>query len=1130
MIDPIYGEWLARGQAHLQAGLPIDAMLCLRQALKQNRYAVAAQFHLGEALRGMRRYDEAIAAWRAALAMQPRHVPTLLALGDVLRHYGSAADARAVYRQALAIEPRNAPARVGSALATADDAALADMRALIAERPQDFVEWNDLGTVVARIPVTGQRHELLAQIDGLGCAGHSMLLLALCAEDAAANTAFQRARELLERAAETLPPIDDPEALRWLALAAARVAAEAQWARRYAQRCVEVFAPVAPLLWPRRTAGAAIRIAYLVAPSRRLRITGADMDIDAYLKLVVAAHDRDRFDVSVFIVDDTTADAPSVKALAGIRIAIVGAAPTPVLGRALAEADFDVVIDLAGMQGATGPLLATRPARTLWTYPGMQGAHVAPLVTNTLPALATNEAHELAQHRRAIEDILVETCAKGPWFLASSTRTAAAIGAIWRSAVSAQQAGNGDVALAAYGEVLTEQPGFAAAEYLSGILMRDRGQFDAAESAFTRALAAAPRYVDARMALTNLLLERGDADAAATLCLGGIELNDGDPAPWRALGLCELARHDAAAARRAFERALALAPTDGETHYNHGVALQMLHFRDEALRAYQRALAVAPDLLAADFNIGVVFQEQGRTDAAIGAFETVLAREPRHVLAHKALGDTLLAARRIDDWLRVFARFEAACPRALSLAVQALEVYQYRGDFAGLNRYLDRLRQDDFEPESETDLADCLEQLMFVMLYFDLAPDVQLAMYRAYDTVACRVYGTPLPRAHTRRPGPLRIGYLSGDFRNHVMGKMMWEAIRHHDRTRFEIFCYAIVSDDDEVTARFRDFAKRFEVFADLTERDAAQRIVADDLDVLVDLSTHTKNAKPGILALKPARVQITHIASCGALGLSAVDFKLTDAFCDLPENQAYLLERLLPMAGCVYPYRHVAPAPEHPFHRDRLGIPQTAVVIGAFVNPLKLSQRCLSLWREVLERIPQALLAISPLSPEARAVYGRLLGAGGIALERVIVLPQGRNDAEGQARYHVVDFALDPLPYGGVNSTLEALDMGVPVVTLCGRKHGERTSYSILANLGVTQTVAESGSDYVAIALRLANDAQFTADVRAAIATGLAHSTLTDMPHHTRALEAAYELALTTIQTLPSERAPADRDRHATG
>jgi predicted O-linked N-acetylglucosamine transferase (SPINDLY family) len=184
-------------------------------------------------------------------------------------------------------------------------------------------------------------------------------------------------------------------------------------------------------------------------------------------------------------------------------------------------------------------------------------------------------------------------------------------------------------------------------------------------------------------------------------------------------------------------------------------------------------------------------------------------------------------------------------------------------------------------------------------------------------------------------------------------------------------------------------------------------------------------------------------------------------------------------------------------------------MVIGAFVNPLKLSRRCLSLWREVLDRAPQALLAISPLSPEARGVYVRLLGAANIPLQRVVVLPQGRNDEENQARYNVIDFTLDPLPYGGVNGTLEALDMGVPVVTLCGKKHSERTSYSILENLGVSDTVAASGSEYVDIAVRLATESEFMSRVRADIKAGLARSTLTDMPQHTRALEAAYEQAL---------------------
>ena len=278
---------------------------------------------------------------------------------------------------------------------------------------------------------------------------------------------------------------------------------------------------------------------------------------------------------------------------------------------------------------------------------------------------------------------------------------------------------------------------------------------------------------------------------------------------------------------------------------------------------------------------------------------------------------------------------------------------------------------------------------------------------------------------------------------------------------------------------------------------------------MLVDLSTHTKGARPGILALKPARVQITHVASAGTLGLSSVDFKLTDLYADIAENQLHQLETLLPMTGCVYPYRHIDVTDFRKLSREKIGIPADAVVIGAFVSGLKLSRRCLSLWRQVLERLPTARLAFSPVNAALAPLYARLVSAAGIDVGRIVFVPQSTTDSENQSRYALVDFVLDPMPYGGVNGTLEALDMGVPVVTLVGKRHAERTSFSILSNLGVTQTIARSGSEYVAIVAKLATDRSFMAEVRDAIRAGLSCSPLTDMPTHTRNLEAAYIEAL---------------------
>jgi predicted O-linked N-acetylglucosamine transferase (SPINDLY family) len=856
-----------------------------------------------------------------------------------------------------------------------------------------------------------------------------------------------------------------------------------------------------PLGWPQRTAGDVLRVAYLVAPSRSVRVGALDIAPDRYLRAVVAAHPREKIAAVVFDLDAPVSSAP---ARAGMTA--LGPAPGPAVAQRLAEADFDAIVDLAGMTAATGPLLAQRPARSLWTLDSLFAAHAAPLIARHLPAPRSASDDDLHAHRRDIEAALAVLA---PEMSPGVAAPAITMARHWHEALRAHQAQDADTAIAAYRGVLDLQPDFARARYLLGLLLRDRGDRTDAVEELTLAVRAAPGFVDARAALANLLREAGRFDEAIALCHEGLGGGPRAVALWRALGLCELARGRGSEARTAFDRALLLQPADAETHYNRGVALQVGRRRRAAHNAYRRALALAPDMTEAGYNAGVVLRELGRSDAAVAAFECVIGKDPAHVAAHNALCETLHESGRIDDWLRAFRRFEASCPDALPLAVQALEACQYQADFAALDRYLDRLRRGEFNASSDTELVDCLETLLFLILYFDFEPADLLELYRKYAAVAPRVYGPPVELAPRRHAGRIRIGYLSGDLRDHVMGKMIWEEVRRHDRGRFELYFYSLSAVSDAWTARYRGLGDHFITLADATEREAAERIAADEIDLLVDLATNTRGAKPGILALRPAHVQITHVASAGVVGLRTIDFKLTDAFADLPDNQAAQIETLLPIEGCVYPYRRIVPAAVHPYRRDWLGIDVDAVVIAAFVNPMKLTRRCLALWRDVLERIPRAVLAISPLSSGAGDAQQRLFAAAGIGRQRTIVLPAGRDEAENQARYAVVDLVLDPLPYGGVNGTLEALDMGVPVVTLRGQRHGERSAYSILANLGVLDTVAHDPNEYVSIAARLADDRAFGAQVKAAIRAGLARSPLTDMDAHTRNVERAYVTAL---------------------
>lgn len=1057
MTVAAFDEWLERGRFHRGSGRPADAIPCFRRAAREDPRSPVPHFHLGEVLWQLGLAEDAIRAWQASADLDRAFAPPRLALAEVALTRGDFPAAADSAEQAATLQPDNVRARL-TAIAVRAATGAADT----AEAVSAFAEHPG---IAASLP------------------------LALVAELAERGVAIPPG---IATRGFTLPDVESLRRLSIVAYGADRALSD-RLAQTYCTLVDSQRAATVPLLWPDRTAGTRLRLAWVMPAPDLACFESARRALDNALQvlgtrvtlLVLCSGDAER-----------TRAAVGASAPRGMLTMALPAEDEPGVAKAIAARDCDVLVDAAGLTARIASMLVLRPARRILSLDTGAPLHRPPVVDGSF-ANAQSLTMELAQLQSTFDDHAGES--------------ADALAERWDAAVRTHASGDLDGAAAAYAGVLEAQPRFAPALHLAGVVAAARERKGEAAESFAAAIAAEPRFVDARVAAAELALAEPALDRALALVQEGLALDPRNLALLRLRGRVLLRRRDGANAERAFRELLMLAPADADAHFRHGVALQRTGDAAAAARAYQRALTLRPDLIDADFNLGVIFEQQGNRNAAEAAYSHVLAVDPAHVPAYKRLGELLLAAGEIDRWLANFHAFEKHCPKSLSLAVCALEACQHKGDFARVEQYLDGLRRDDYRAEDEEDLADNLESLLYLLLFFDVEPSLMLRLSQAYDALAPRVYGPRLELPATRKPGRTRIGYLSGDLRNHVMGKMMWQAIEHHDRERFELFFYSTSSQRDEWTAKFESVASRFDFVSLLDDASAAARIAADDLDLLVDLSTHTKGSRPGILAAKPARVQMTHVASAGTVGLSQIAWKLTDRYCDVPDSQEFMIERMIAMDGCVYPYRHVAPASAHPFNRAQLAIAHDAVVIGAFVNPLKLSRRCMRLWREALERIPKAVIAFSPANPAMRASYVRIAKAAGIAEDRLLFLPQGRNDEESQARYAVVDFVLDTMPFGGVNGTIEALDMNVPVVTLAGKRHGERTSYSILENLGVRDTIAQSGRDYVSIAERLANDAAFRAGVRRAIAAGIAASPLVDMPRHARNLEAAYLSAIET-------------------
>ena len=686
----------------------------------------------------------------------------------------------------------------------------------------------------------------------------------------------------------------------------------------------------------------------------------------------------------------------------------------------------------------------------------------------------------------------------------------------FQEAVRQHQANRLAEAAALYQQVLSLQPEHADARYLFGMLLKQSGRDDEAIAQLQHAIAANSGHLEAHQALGNLYLKQGSVNDALGSFHRALQIRPGHFAALNGLGLALTRADRLDEAVTTLLQAINSQPQESIAHFNLGVAYQKQDLIEQAEAAYRHALALKPDDVETHFNLGVLYQEQQLPERAVACYRQALHLQPDFSPAYYSLGTMLYAAGKIEAWLENFRQFQSHTGPSAMLAVYGLQACQYLGEIEQQQEYLDGLLGGAYAFGSDTDAIDRLEEVLPLFLYFDFPQERLLALYRQYNQLCKRVYQPRLLLPPHIPGGKIRLGYLSGDLRDHVMGKMMYQTISRHDRNQFAVHCYSLSARQDAWTENFRAVSDRFVDLANLDPRRAALRIAEDNLDILVDLSTHTQGAVEAILALKPARVQITHIASAGVVGLDSIDFKLTDHYADTPANQVHLLERLLPMQGCVFPFRHIEPANSREYRRDKLGISKQAVVLGTFVNLIKLSSRCLALWRQVLEALPDAMLAFSPINQEARSGYLRRLEAAGIAANRMIFIPPGKDEAHNQARYSIVDMALDTLPYGGVNGTLEALDMGVPVVTLCGERHGERTSYSILTNVGVTATIARSEQEFVDIAVRLARDAAFRAGVTQAIRRGLADSPLVNMDDHTRHLEGAYREALQHVVSSP--------------
>jgi predicted O-linked N-acetylglucosamine transferase (SPINDLY family) len=638
------------------------------------------------------------------------------------------------------------------------------------------------------------------------------------------------------------------------------------------------------------------------------------------------------------------------------------------------------------------------------------------------------------------------------------------------------------------------------------------------------------------------LHESGDLDAAEQGYRALLRANARDPDATHLLGLIAHQRGDHAAAIAQIGAAIALKADKPVYHYNLGNAFAALGRPEAAIDSFRAALELDPSHIAARSNLAHALAQTGRHVEAALAYRRLLELQPSAV-TRNALARELIqcadadasAAHYYDEAAALLQQAWQAADDPAAAHLALAYCHRQRGRWSeAAGHYQAALALKPDNAAAHNDLANCCNQLgridEAILHYretYRLAPDFPEALA---SVLACLNYDPNCPpeqaaaehrhwaeqvaapyyprfarfdndRDPERR---LRIGYVSPDLRRHPVSAIFAPIFAAHDRSRVELSCYYNFAGEDAVTLRLKSLADHWRPVAGLDDEALCEQIRGDRIDILVDLAGHTTHNRLLAFARRPAPIQASWLGYFNTTGLATMDYFLSDPWSSPAGQERYYVERLLRLPHTRFCYEPPGYMPAvSPLPAEKTG----HVTFGCLNNLSKVNEKVLALWGAVLQAVPESRLLVQAAALDDapnRSRFGELCARHGIAPARLELRGFVPID-QASASYAAIDIALDPFPFCGGMTSLEALWLGVPVITLPGETIASRQSASMLMNLGLPELMAEDGAQYVNKAAQLARDLPRLAGLRAGLRQRFAASPLMDYAGFARELETAY-------------------------
>lgn len=640
------------------------------------------------------------------------------------------------------------------------------------------------------------------------------------------------------------------------------------------------------------------------------------------------------------------------------------------------------------------------------------------------------------------------------------------------------------------------------------------------------------RYAEIR----QLLLAR-QAKSAATVCRRAMAISPNDPVLLHFAALAALQSGDLSRARMLLRRCLDREPNYGPALQDMGNCYLLLSRYDEAREAYETALACGQRSAVLLTNLGLACMRQGDSTSGEACLKAALLEDSSHVEAWTNLAVAALKSGALQQSLAYYLSALKHQPDNAAAALGLAALYDELGqrqsaldirrklatkqapdDPSILRLYLRDARRaclwaevERIEGKLERILGDAglpvwhgEDPLESCIGYADPARNLAAARERSAELEARM--GPPLKRRRPRGPRRerIRIGYLFADVCGGPGAQLTRRMFALHDRNDFEVSLYA--SRSDETSDEYQDIKSgcdRFVDCRDWSDRQLAQAMVTDEIDILIDLDGWTQHNRLGAAAFRPCEVQITYLGCPASTGADFMDYVITDGIVVPTENRQFLSEAPVVMPDCYMVTDNALPTASRRPHRLDCGLPENGIVFCCFSQPHKIDQTMFACWMRILRQVDESVLWLWDSTGLAEANLRAEAAAHGVAPSRLIIAER-KAKPDHLRRLELADIALDTRIYNGHTTTVDLLWAGVPVVALTGSHWASRVSTSILSSLGLPEFAVDSEQAYEELALRLAREPDFLAATKGRIARQRTRSSLFDPAGFVRHLDLA--------------------------